>query len=109
AKKSRQKSSIDIDDEELSGYPPELIERVVLDMKYAGYIEKERKFAAKSAKMDSIKLRHDLDYTLINGLSAEAKEKLSAVKPLNVGQAARIPGVRQGDIALLIILANKKL
>ncbi|MCL2411257.1 MAG: tRNA uridine-5-carboxymethylaminomethyl(34) synthesis enzyme MnmG, partial [Treponema sp.] len=41
AKKSRQKSSIDIDDEELSGYPPELIERVVLDMKYAGYIEKE--------------------------------------------------------------------
>jgi len=95
-------------EEDMSGYPAELVERALLDKKYAGYIEKENRFAAKAAKMDAIKLAVNLDYKSINGLSSEAKEKLAAVKPLNVGQAARIPGVRQGDIALLIILANKK-
>ena len=95
-------------DEEFSRFPAELIERALLDKKYSGYIEKEIRFAAKAAKMDAIKLNPNLDYAGIKGLSAEAKEKLIAVKPLNVGQAARIPGVRQGDIALLIILANKK-
>jgi len=92
---------------ELSCYPAELVERVLLDIKYEGYIEKERRFAAKAAKMDAIKLAPNIDYAAISGLSSEAKEKLIAVKPLNVGQAARIPGVRQGDIAVLIILANK--
>ena len=48
--------------------------------------------------------RAALDYSAIRGLSAEAREKLKMVRPLTVGQAARIPGVRQGDIALLMIL-----
>ena len=94
-------------DTELSRYPAELVERALLDIKYEGYIEKERRFAAKAAKMDAIKLNPNTDYSAINGLSVEAREKLQSVKPLSVGQAARIPGVRQGDIALLIILANK--
>jgi tRNA uridine 5-carboxymethylaminomethyl modification enzyme len=91
----------------LAGYPEELVERALLDKKYAGYIEKEIRFAAKAAKMDAIKLNPNTDYSAISGLSSEAKEKLQSVKPLNVGQAARIPGVRQGDIAMLIILARK--
>jgi len=95
-------------DEEFSCFPAELTERVFIDMKYEGYIEKEKRFAAKAAKMDAIKLDPNLDYVSISGLSTEAKEKLISVKPLSVGQAARIPGVRQGDVALLIILANKK-
>jgi len=97
-----------IRDTALSAYPSELLERALLDIKYAGYIEKEIRFAAKAAKMDAIKLDPNLDYASITGLSSEAKEKLISVKPLNVGQAARIPGVRQGDVALLIILANKR-
>jgi len=95
-------------EEEMSRYPAEIVGRVLLDKKYEGYIEKEIRFAAKAAKMDAIKLDPNLDYYAISGLSSEAKEKLKTVKPLNVGQAARIPGVRQGDIALLIILANKR-
>jgi len=91
-----------------AGYPAELVERALLDIKYAGYIEKEKRFAAKAAKMDAIKLDPNMDYASIGGLSAEAREKLISVKPLNVGQAARIPGVRQGDIAVLIILMNRK-
>jgi tRNA uridine 5-carboxymethylaminomethyl modification enzyme len=92
---------------ELSAYPAEWLERVRLDIKYAGYIEKEQREAAKTAKMDAIKLHPGMDYAAISGLSAEAKEKLIAVKPLTVGQAARIPGVRQGDIALLMVLVRK--
>jgi tRNA uridine 5-carboxymethylaminomethyl modification enzyme len=96
-----------IGDTELARYPAELVERSLLDIKYSGYIEKERRFAAKAAKMDAIKLDPNLDYASIHGLSTEAREKLISVKPLNVGQAARIPGVRQGDIAVLIIQAKK--
>jgi tRNA uridine 5-carboxymethylaminomethyl modification enzyme len=92
---------------ELSGYPSEYMERIQLDIKYSGYIEKEKRVAAKSGKMDAIKLDPNTDYFAVSGLSVEAREKLTSVKPLNVGQAARIPGIRQGDIAVLIILARK--
>ena len=88
-------------------YPAEWLERAWLDIKYAGYIEKEKRNAAKIAKMDAIKLDPALDYAALSGLSAESREKLKTVKPLTVGQAARIPGVRQGDIALLMVLAGK--
>ncbi|GBU29407.1 tRNA uridine 5-carboxymethylaminomethyl modification protein [Treponema sp. R8-4-B8] len=107
-KRKQTDYSLDGNDAELSRYPAELTERALLDKKYAGYIEKEIRFAAKAAKMDAIKLDPNLDYASVMGLSTEAKEKLAAVKPLNVGQAARIPGVRQGDIAVLIIMANKR-
>jgi tRNA uridine 5-carboxymethylaminomethyl modification enzyme len=59
--------------------------------------------------MDAIKLRPDLDYDAISGLSAEAREKLKKVRPLTIGQAARIPGVRQGDTALLMVLSRRGL
>jgi tRNA uridine 5-carboxymethylaminomethyl modification enzyme len=106
----RKASSIttNVDNTELSAYPAELVEQVLLDIKYAGYIEKENRAVAKAAKMDAIKLSPDLDYAALSGLSSEAREKLIAVKPLTVGQAARIPGVRQGDIALLMVVAGKR-
>jgi tRNA uridine 5-carboxymethylaminomethyl modification enzyme len=92
---------------ELAAWPAEWLERAVLDIKYAGYIEKERRVIARAARMDAIKLDPNLDYGAIGGLSAESREKLKAVRPLTVGQAARIPGVRQGDIALLMVLVKK--
>ncbi|MCL2209534.1 MAG: tRNA uridine-5-carboxymethylaminomethyl(34) synthesis enzyme MnmG [Treponema sp.] len=95
-------------DTEISSYPAELVECAALDFKYTGYIEKEKRFIAKTAKMDAIKLDPQMDYSALNGLSTEAREKLQTVKPMNIGQAARIPGVRQGDIAVLMILAQKK-
>jgi tRNA uridine 5-carboxymethylaminomethyl modification enzyme len=106
--KRKSSGKPDTDNAELSAYPAELVESALLDIKYAGYIEKENRFAAKAAKMDAIKLDPNTDYAAVTGLSSEAREKLNTVKPLNVGQAARIPGVRQGDIAVLIIHANKK-
>jgi tRNA uridine 5-carboxymethylaminomethyl modification enzyme len=93
---------------ELSAYPAEWLERARLDIRYAGYIEKENRAAAKAAKMDAIKLDPGLDYAAITGLSSEAREKLKTVRPVTIGQAARIPGVRQGDIALLMVLTAKR-
>jgi len=58
--------------------------------------------------MERVKLDPDLDYFSIGALSVEAREKFSKVRPRTVGQAARIPGIRQGDIALLMILAQKQ-
>ncbi|MDR2303274.1 MAG: tRNA uridine-5-carboxymethylaminomethyl(34) synthesis enzyme MnmG [Treponema sp.] len=92
--------------EGMEAYPEEWIERAALDLKYSGYIEKEQRAAARNARMDAVKLDPNLDYNSISGLSAESKEKLTKVKPLTIGQAARIPGVRQGDIALLMVLAS---
>ena len=92
----------------LSPWPPEWVERTFLDMKYSGYIEKEKRIAARLAKMEEVKIPHDLDYASVTGLSAEAREKLLAVRPVTVGQAARIPGLRQGDIALLMILLRRR-
>ena len=92
---------------ELDAYPREWVERVSLDIKYAGYIEKERRAAARTAKMEAMKLPPDLDYRPILGLSAEAKEKLMKIRPLTIGQASRINGVRQGDIAVLIMTAKR--
>jgi tRNA uridine 5-carboxymethylaminomethyl modification enzyme len=93
---------------ELAAYPGEWLDRAALDAKYAGYIEKEKRTAARTAKMDAVKLDPALDYRALPGLSAESREKLSQVRPLTVGQAARVPGVRQGDIALLMIASKKR-
>ncbi|MDR3247477.1 MAG: tRNA uridine-5-carboxymethylaminomethyl(34) synthesis enzyme MnmG, partial [Treponema sp.] len=92
---------------ELGAYPAEWLERAWLDIRYQGYIEKEGRMAGKAAKMDAVKLDPHMDYAALTGLSAEAREKLKAVRPLTLGQAARIPGVRQGDIALLMVLTKK--
>ncbi|MDR0401032.1 MAG: tRNA uridine-5-carboxymethylaminomethyl(34) synthesis enzyme MnmG [Treponema sp.] len=92
---------------ELESYSKEWLERACLDLRYAGYIEKEERTAGRTAKMDAVKLDPRTDYAAIAGLSAEAKEKLAAVRPLSLGQASRIPGIRQGDIALLMVLNRR--
>jgi tRNA uridine 5-carboxymethylaminomethyl modification enzyme len=91
----------------LAQYPAEWLEGAALDIKYGGYIEKEKRAAGRNAKLDHIRLSPGLDYSAVNGLCAEAKEKLKTVRPLTLGQAARIPGLRQGDIALLMALVKK--
>jgi tRNA uridine 5-carboxymethylaminomethyl modification enzyme len=92
---------------ELGAFPGEWLERAHLDIRYAGYIEKEERMARRTARMDAVKLDPGLDYSALPGLSAEAREKLKPVRPLTLGQASRIPGLRQGDIALLMALSRK--
>ncbi|MCM3732000.1 tRNA uridine-5-carboxymethylaminomethyl(34) synthesis enzyme MnmG [Fictibacillus nanhaiensis] len=78
-------------------------EQVEIQVKYAGYIDKQLAQVEKMRKMENKKLPVDLDYMAINGLATEAKQKLHEVRPLSVGQASRVSGVNPADISILLI------
>ncbi|GAB1482139.1 hypothetical protein MASR2M78_09540 [Treponema sp.] len=79
-----------------------------LDIKYAGYIAKELRAIEKTAKLDSLRVPEGFDFRSVRGLSTEAREKLVALEPRTLGQAARVAGVRQGDIAVLMVALKQK-
>ena len=72
-------------------------------MKYEGYINRQDRQISRFEKLESLLIDEKLDWDAIEGLSAEGKEKLKKVRPLSVGQATRINGVRNSDIAVLIV------
>ena len=76
---------------------------VEIRVKYKGYIERERAAVDRQHKMERMTLPSDIDYTSILGLRLEAVEKLSRIRPLNIGQASRISGVNPADISVLLI------
>ncbi len=79
----------------------EAFAQIDLAAKFSGYLEIQKRTASRSRKVDSIRIPEHLDYYELKGLSHETKEKLSKVRPTNLGQASRVPGVRPTDIALL--------
>lgn len=79
-----------------------------LDIKYAGYIKRQERQVERFQKMENMRLPADLEYSRVIGLSTEAVEKLNKVKPLSIGQAGRISGVRSSDIAVLMVSLAKK-
>jgi tRNA uridine 5-carboxymethylaminomethyl modification enzyme len=79
----------------------EALAQIDLAAKFSGYLEIQQRTASRSRKVDSIRIPEYLDYNALKGLSHETKEKLSKVRPTNLGQASRVPGVRPTDIALL--------
>lgn len=85
----------------------EEIENAEIQIKYAHYIEKEKEIAEKMTQLDHIKISPDTDYFSFASLSLEAREKLSRVKPLNLGQASRVSGVSPSDIVALMIYLKK--
>ncbi len=83
-------------------------EQVEIDIKYEGYIKKAMKQAEKLLKMEDYLIPNNLDYSIINNLALEAKEKLLKIKPLTIGQASRISGVNPSDISILIVYIKSK-
>ena len=84
-------------------FPKGILETIYLDLRYKGYAEREKRLAARFDKADSLKIPDGFDYRAIEGLSTEAREKLEAQKPVSLGQASRIQGVRRADAALLMV------
>ncbi len=82
---------------------PEVAFQVELELKYEGYISRERERARRLSRLEGMEIPSDLDYSSVKGLSVEACQKLSRVRPLTVGQASRIPGVRPADISVLMV------
>ena len=79
-----------------------------IEIKYSGYIKREKERIEISQRQESWKIPIDFDYNLIKGLRAEAKEKLIKIRPDNLGQAGRISGVNPSDVAILSMMIKKK-
>ena len=86
---------------------PAVIEQVEIRAKYNGYIQKEEESARKISKFEGIKLHPDFDYKSLQSLSAEARQKLTSIKPSSIGQASRISGVSPSDISVLLVHLGK--
>ncbi|MHD0383866.1 tRNA uridine-5-carboxymethylaminomethyl(34) synthesis enzyme MnmG [Staphylococcus simulans] len=89
--------------EEEHQIPADVEEQVEIQTKYEGYINKSLQQVEKVKRMEQKKIPHDLDYSKIDSLASEAREKLAEVKPLNIAQASRISGVNPADISILLI------
>jgi len=85
----------------------EVIEQAEINVKYHGYIERERLNADKLKRLENIVLHEELDYSKLKSLSYEAKEKLSKIKPTSISQASRISGVTPADISVLMVYLGR--
>ena len=85
----------------------ETVEAAEVEMKYSGYIARERAMAEKMQRLEAIKIRGHFDYASITQLSTEARQKLAAIDPETLAQAGRIPGVSPSDISVLLVLSGR--
>ncbi|MCW2117986.1 tRNA uridine-5-carboxymethylaminomethyl(34) synthesis enzyme MnmG [Flavobacterium sp. 7A] len=85
----------------------EILEQAEIQVKYSGYIEKERNNADKLTRLEDVKIPEDFDYTKIKSMSIEAKQKLSKIKPVTISQASRISGVSPSDISVLLVYMGR--
>lgn len=86
---------------------PAVVEQVEIRAKYNGYIQKEQDSALKISKFEGIPLKDNFDYSKLQSLSAEARQKLTEIKPSSIGQASRISGVSPSDISVLLVHLGK--
>jgi tRNA uridine 5-carboxymethylaminomethyl modification enzyme len=91
----------------ISKYDLESIEQAEILMKYEGYISKEHELADKQIKLEDLILHDDFDYKRLTSLSAEAREKLTKVRPRTIGQASRISGITPSDISILMVYLGR--
>jgi len=89
--------------EVVEGLNDEMKEQVEIQIKYAGYIEKQLLQVERLSKMEKKRIPEDIDYSDIHGLASEGRQKLSIVRPISIGQASRIGGVTPADISILLV------
>lgn len=85
----------------------EVLEQVEIQVKYSGYIEKEKNNAEKLTRLEGIKIPKNFDYSKLKSLSFEAREKLSKIQPTTISQASRISGVSPNDISVLLVFMGR--
>jgi tRNA uridine 5-carboxymethylaminomethyl modification enzyme len=85
----------------------EILEQAEIQVKYSGYIEKERNNANKLTRLEDVKIPEDFDYDKIKSMSIEARQKLGKIRPITISQASRISGVSPSDISVLLIYMGR--
>ncbi len=83
------------------------MEAAEIDIKYEGYIVREKQMADKIQRLERIKLDENFDYNRLKSISTEARQKLSRIKPRTIGQASRISGVSPSDVSVLLIYMGR--
>jgi len=95
----------------IKGYPAdrynEILESSEIEVKYDGYISREKQLADKMKRLEHLVIENKFEYPAIHSLSSEARQKLSTINPKTIGQASRIPGVSPADINVLLILLGR--
>jgi tRNA uridine 5-carboxymethylaminomethyl modification enzyme len=86
---------------------PEVLEQAEINIKYEGYIEKEFELAEKMNRLENVHIFDDIDYSLIPSLSAEARQKLTQIRPATLGQASRISGISPADVSILMVYLGR--
>jgi tRNA uridine 5-carboxymethylaminomethyl modification enzyme len=89
-------------DKEITTYMRSVRKSVEIEVKYSGYIERQNEKIQQFKKMENLRLPEDIDYSVIQGISHEAKEKLNRIQPISLGQASRIAGVKPSDVTNLL-------
>ena len=90
-------------DEKRPDLPADVAEQVNINIKYAGYIKRQKQQVAQFKKLEEKRLAPDFDYSEVPSLRREAVQKLNLYKPMNIGQASRISGVSPADISVLLV------
>ncbi|MGB0948474.1 MAG: tRNA uridine-5-carboxymethylaminomethyl(34) synthesis enzyme MnmG, partial [Marinirhabdus sp.] len=85
----------------------EAVQQTEIQIKYAGYIDKEKNNADKLNRLEGIKIPKNFDYSKLKSLSYEAREKLKNIRPATVSQASRISGVSPNDIAVMLVYMGR--
>jgi tRNA uridine 5-carboxymethylaminomethyl modification enzyme len=93
---------------QIAAWPAAVREQVEIDASYAGYLDRQAADAAAFRRDEDLRLPADLDYDAVGGLSNEVREKLSTIKPLTLGQAARIEGVTPGALTALLAHVRRR-
>ena len=85
----------------------EIVEAAEIQIKYSGYIEREREQAEKISRLDYVRIPDYLNYAELKSLSTEARQKLERIRPQTIGQASRIPGISPHDVSVLLVLSGR--
>jgi tRNA uridine 5-carboxymethylaminomethyl modification enzyme len=91
----------------LENYSPEIIEQASIQIKYETYIEKEKDLAERMKQLEDLKIPESFDYKKIQALGNEAREKLTKIKPITLGQASRISGINPSDVQILMVYMGR--
>jgi tRNA uridine 5-carboxymethylaminomethyl modification enzyme len=95
--------ALEVLEQKLASYSDEVLEQAEIEIKYRGYLETEKEQVEKMNKLEHIRIPETYDYQKLSAISAEAREKLSQIKPSSIGQASRISGVNPSDISILLV------